>query len=273
MRPTGLIESRPATSKLSISDFSILRPPMPTSTLATVLTSPPAEKPTKAFSTLVPAIRSACSTASRMAASVRSMSATKPRLTPRLSRWPVPRMRSSPASPGSAIRAETLDEPMSRAVTSLRPGGCGILLLNSRPSYAGPSYGRRRVDGGRGGRRGLQFGYGAAGDVGHADDDLAGNAHVEPHEAAPQELGRLVHPREMGERLPCRLDAFGQGQRLPRLEPYVPTATANPGGAGEQRPQLRRVREQRDKLFGVVVRSEEHTSELQSLMRNSYAVF
>src|SRR3546814_15585047 len=133
------------------------------------------------------------------------MSATKPRLTPRLSRWPVPRMRSSPASPGSAIRAETLDEPMSRAVTSLRPGGCGILLLNSRPSYAGPSYGRRRVDGGRGGRRGLQFGYGAAGDVGHAGADLAGNAHVDPHEAAPQERGPTVLPHELGERLPCQL--------------------------------------------------------------------
>src|SRR3546814_11027791 len=145
------------------------------------------------------------------------MSATKPRLTPRLSRWPVPRMRSSPASPGSAIRAETLDEPMSRAVTSLRPGGCGILLLNSRPSYAGPSYGRRRVDGGRGGRRGPQFGYGDAGDVGHAADGLSGEAHVEPHEAAPQAPGPPTHPAPTGERPPCRLYPPRHGPQPPPL--------------------------------------------------------
>src|SRR3546814_1456016 len=45
-----LIESRPATSKLSMSDFSILRPPMTTSSLATGLPRPPAAKPTRRLS-------------------------------------------------------------------------------------------------------------------------------------------------------------------------------------------------------------------------------
>ena len=81
-----------------MSVCSIRRPPIATSTLATLLTSPPAEKPTKTWSMVVPAIRSACSTASRIAISLFSMSAMKPRLTPRLSRWPVPRMCSRPSS-------------------------------------------------------------------------------------------------------------------------------------------------------------------------------
>src|SRR3546814_1256812 len=36
---------------------------------------------------------------------------------------------------------------------------------------------------------------------------------------------------------------------------------------------LRKPREQREEPFGRLLRSEEHTSELKSLMRNTYAVF
>jgi hypothetical protein len=71
-------------------------------------------------------------TASRIVASVRSMSAMKPRRTPRLSRWPVPRILSSPP-PALAISAHTLDEPISSAVTSLRAGGGDVLFLKSGP--------------------------------------------------------------------------------------------------------------------------------------------
>src|SRR3546814_5634720 len=51
-------------------------------------------------------------------------------------------------------------------------------------------------------------------------------------------------------------------QRQQRAEP----------GLAEQRPQSDRIQE-RPELAAAVVRSEEHTSELQSLMRISYAVF
>src|SRR3546814_10797018 len=72
--------------------------------------------------------------------------------------------------------------------------------------------------------------------------------------------------------------------------PALAAAVSNAGGLGvlgaaacspdQLRSWIRQTRELTDKPFGVdtllpasVRRSEEHTSELQSLMRNSYAVF
>ena len=65
-----------------------------------------------------PAMRSACSTAWRTESSACSMSATYPLVTPRLSRCPVPKTRSSPLSVYPAISADTLEEPMSIAEIS-----------------------------------------------------------------------------------------------------------------------------------------------------------
>ena len=126
----------------------IRRPPTGSSTLAMVLTSPPAEKPTNTSSMLVPAIRSACSTASRIAISLLPMSTIRPRLTPRLSRWPVPRMRSRPSASGAAIIAEIFDEPMSSAATSLSAAGARRSphqIVSARSAGGWPGSGGVRV--------------------------------------------------------------------------------------------------------------------------------
>src|SRR3546814_3343741 len=81
--------------------------------------------------------------------------------------------------------------------------------------------------------------------------------------------------------LPARVDARGRGEgHLPHLRHrgvLLPAA-----GRLDLRPLLRQVQHRvlavagvrrRTRLPGAVRRSEEHTSELQSLMRISYAVF
>jgi len=54
------------------------------------------------------------------------MSAMKPRRTPRLSRWPVPRIASSPVSVRPAISADTFHDPISIAVMSFSTLGCAM---------------------------------------------------------------------------------------------------------------------------------------------------
>jgi hypothetical protein len=88
--------------------------------------SPPARKLAQTSSIVWPLIRSACSTASRTATSVASMSVTKPRLTPRLWRWPVPSTRSRPSSSVVQTSAETFDDPISRAPISGGPSPARI---------------------------------------------------------------------------------------------------------------------------------------------------
>ena len=109
-------------------------------------------------------MRSASSTASRTANSLAAMSVMKPRLTPRLSRWPVPSTVRRPSSSGRAIIALTLDEPMSSAAIS----GWSAAL---RPSAL-----LRRRRGERLARRARQ-----------ADDHLAGHAQVEADDAAAEQ--------------------------------------------------------------------------------------
>src|SRR3546814_2366023 len=72
----------------------------------------------------------------------------------------------------------------------------------------------------------------------------------DPHLAAVLELRRRI-----------------EHHRLARRQPGQHLAVVAAGAAELQRAALDRA------LFAVAVRSEEHTSELQSLMRNSYAVF
>src|SRR3546814_4338984 len=68
-----------------------------------------------------------------------------------------------------------------------------------------------------------------------------------------------AHRREVGALVPCLLRAEGRAQRLDRQR----RAGAVPGRVGGRH----------DDHARAVDRSEEHTSELQSLMRISYAVF
>src|SRR3546814_5239102 len=90
-----------------------------------------------------------------------------------------------------------------------------------------------------------------------------------PAMAPPEDLGDLKYYR-----LPFRVDVSAKGQKqvallakdaVPVEQLYAATLT-NPGDA-RPRPLTLRLRAQNDE------RSEEHTSELQSLMRISYAVF
>src|SRR3954468_18090021 len=240
VRPSGSIDSRPASSRASISSAEMRRPPIATSTPATLLTRPPAEKPTKTWSIWVPAMRSACSTASRIAISLFSMSAMKPRLTPRLSRWPVPRMRSLPSS-GSAIRAQTLDEPTSSAATRLRTGIVGARrpIICSAPSDRPRKVGRggSRIRG----RRGRDDRAWLARDT---DIGAPWIAHVDAGEAAAEQGILLVHHREAGDRAAGLVVALRQGQQFAALEAYVPAALPPPGRAGDRRPKPRRRLEQ-----------------------------
>src|SRR5689334_24349804 len=92
-------------------------------------------------------MRSASSTASRTANSLAAMSVMYPRLTPRLSRWPVPSTVSRPSSSVRAIMALTLDEPMSSAATSDWSAGWAILSLTLLGSgSAGLGHGMRQSD-------------------------------------------------------------------------------------------------------------------------------
>src|SRR4051794_26140275 len=151
-------------------------------------------------------MRSACSTASRIAISLFSMSAMKPRLTPRLSRWPVPRMRSLPSSSGSAIRAQTFEEPTSSAATRLRTGMVGARLPirwtfpSDRPRQILRRLAGIRRRGGRHDRAGLAR---------DADIGAPGIAHVDPGEAAAKQGILLVHHGEAGDGAARLVVAFG----------------------------------------------------------------
>ena len=195
---------------------------------AMLLTSPPAEKPTNTWSTLVPAIRSACSTASRIAISLFSMSAMKPRLTPRLSRWPVPRMLAAcPSSPGSAISAQTLDEPTSSAATRFRRGRLGGAAHHQ--IVRARSLRRPARDRARGG----DVGDACAGLARDADIDRAADRACRSGRSRGRAAGSCWSmPGEAGERAARLLLAFGQAEHLAALEAHVPAAAADPGRAG-----------------------------------------
>ena len=73
----------------------------------------------------------------------------------------------------------------------------------------------------------------------------AGIAHVEADEAAAEQAGRCwsMRAKRWIARRAASL-ALGQGQHLAGLEAQVPAALADPGRAGDLRPQLRRRLEQ-----------------------------
>src|SRR3546814_10523743 len=77
----------------------------------------------------------------------------------------------------------------------------------------------------------------------------------------------LPHMSVIKDLVPDLTDAYAQ---YASLEPWLQTTTPAPERERLQSP------EERAKMYGLwecVLRSEEHTSELQSLMRTSYAVF
>src|SRR3546814_5593725 len=94
--------------------------------------------------------------------------------------------------------------------------------------------------------------------------DLAGREHAEPVERAGERPERQVERRFHAQDLAAA--GVGRGADAARGQPV-------PGDDRLLRGCQRA--EQRREVVGVAVvgRSEEHTSELQSLMRSSYAVF
>ena len=73
------------------------------------------------------------------------------------------------------------------------------------------------------------------------DDHLARNPKIEADHAAAEQAGRFVEPGELVERRARVAIAFGQRERLARLEIEVPAAAADPG----RRRQLRLERRDR----------------------------
>src|SRR3546814_8134262 len=89
-------------------------------------------------------------------------------------------------------------------------------------------------------------------------------------------IGPGAHLNDMG--LDVMLDRAGIGANLQDHIDYVSsweTRSADPFGdsAGGTWRMVKAIFEHRTRRSGIMTRSEEHTSELQSLMRISYAVF
>src|SRR3546814_1495073 len=100
----------------------------------------------------------------------------------------------------------------------------------------------------------------------------------------PVEHGRKAQPCEIGHHRPCRqLADSAEGERREQREHEnrddQPERRLDPVRGKEQRRpdqierELNTEQGERSRATVRAARSEEHTSELQSLMRNSYAVF
>src|SRR3546814_3217936 len=84
-------------------------------------------------------------------------------------------------------------------------------------------------------------------------------------------VGRAVHPDAAGER--ARIDT-GNADAAVGFQPCVEVLRrAEIGRLGDVLAQHAAKRMGIERLYVIGIRSEEHTSELQSLMRISYAVF
>src|SRR3546814_3911808 len=93
-----------------------------------------------------------------------------------------------------------------------------------------------------------------------------------------QTLSYLVAQQPVGSRIPIELIRNGQRRTVTLIIAERPTEEelAELGGGGEEaeiqpEPEEQQTESQRQARESLGVRSEEHTSELQSLMRNSYS--
>src|SRR3546814_2412598 len=104
------------------------------------------------------------------------------------------------------------------------------------------------------------------------DVEAAGAAAAECHEVQRRQVaGGVVEEHVLRAGIGA-VDAPGGGAGVPLVNGGVVLHAgigAGPGGVGDAVPQVARLH----LLVHAPVRSEEHTSELQSLMRISYAVF
>src|SRR6476469_1762407 len=177
---------------------------------------------------------SASSTASRTANSLAAMSVMKPRLTPRLSRCPVPRTIRRPSSSSRAMMALTLDEPMSRAAISFWSSAwdtCQSALSRGCRSDR------------------------LAGRPGQAHNHLSRKTQVEADKAASEEAAVLVEARELHERRLGPILALGKRDSLAGLEVEVPPTTGKPGCRRQLRLQGRHRIHQAAKLLRLRIRA------------------
>ena len=163
------------------------------------------------------------------------MSVTKPRLTPRLSRWPVPSTVRPSSSSTLAIIALTLDEPMSSAAISSRfvgrghyalRAGSASLLARARRQAAARREPARRERGDSWPGRSARPARAAGG-----------------RSSCPGCAGRSAGCRGRAGRSTCRAGRIcaapcaagfspsGKRDRLARLEVEVPAPPADPGRA------------------------------------------
>jgi hypothetical protein len=161
-----------------------------------------------------PLIRSACSTASRTATSVASMSVTKPRLTPRLWRWPVPSTRGRPSSSRCRPRRTPWTNRYRGRRSAAARRGRHQFAASTVPAGGGVAPGGTRTIILPGTRR---------------------SKRIMSRPSSPTERSILAKRCSAGRR---RL-GFGQRHGLAGGEAQVPAAPADPAGGGELRLQGR----------------------------------
>jgi hypothetical protein len=182
------------------------------------------------------------------------MSATRPRLTPRLFALTGAEDLDRAVLAGLGDQRRTLDEPTvdgGDQPAGRRRGGplAQITVAGSTGPLVGRSRGRLRA--GAGGT--ASAGTTLPGLARHANDELAGDAHVEADQALAEQLRHLVHAREVDERLFRSFLALGKREHFARVEAQIPAATAHPGCASQHRLQLWGGGQQAGQIGGVLV--------------------